>query len=141
MRAAIVRWVLAVVFPSTAKLPGLDTLDVSEGLAEVFAGPPLLRLGLYGAIFAFLISPVLTIGWPLPAPLLSRHRRDQHANAMSNSRWYLLRQSMMMLKTIGGLLWGAHPSVRAKLGFPAYTADPGSFRTSDGTSTARRGGA
>jgi hypothetical protein len=138
MRAAIVRWVLASVFPSTDRLPGLDRLDTRAALAEIFTAPALMRWGLYGSVLVFLLCPVLTIGWPLPAPLLPRRARDRHAYAMATSRLYLLRQAMLMLKTVGGLLWGAHPEVRARLGLAPYDADPGTFRTSDGTATARR---
>lgn len=128
MLRATIRWTLAAVFPSTPSLPGLDRLDTDAALSEVLGGPPLLRLGLYGSVLAFLCCPLLTIGWPLPAPLLPRDTLDRHAAAMAGSRLYLLRQAMLMLKTVGGLLWGAHPEVRAALGLPAYGDDPGTFR-------------
>jgi hypothetical protein len=37
---------------------------------------------------------------------------------------------MLMLKTIGGLVWGAAPEVRQKLAMAAYPADPGTWRQS-----------
>lgn len=131
MLRATVRWTLAAVFPSTDRLPGLDRLDTDATLAEFMAAPAVIRAGLLGSTLAFLLCPLLTIGWPLPAFLLPRDALDRHAAAMSSSRIYLLRQAMLMLKTVGGVLWGGHPEVRAKLGLPLYGPDPGTFRGDD----------
>ena len=128
MLRATIRWTLAAVFPSTERLPGLDRLDTDAALDEFLGAPALVRLGLLGSTLAFLLCPLLTIGWPLPAFLLPRAALDRHAAAMAASRIYLLRQAMLMLKTVGGVLWGGHPEVRACLGLPAYGPDPGTFR-------------
>lgn len=124
----LIRHALVAVFPSTERLPGLDRLNTEAAFVEVMAGPPLLRLGLVGATLVFVLTPLWTVYWPLPSFWLPAAVRERHANALADSRLYLLRQSMLMLKTIGGLLWGGHPQVRAALGLPAYGPDPGSFR-------------
>ena len=124
----LVRHALAAVFPSTERLPGLDRLDTEDALREVLQGPMLIRLGLIASTLLFVCAPIWTVYWPVPSLLLPRSVLERHANALAGSRIYLLRQSMMMLKTIGGLLWGGHPDVRAALGLPANGPDPGSFR-------------
>jgi hypothetical protein len=47
---------------------------------------------------------------------------------MATHRIYLIRMAMTMLKTVGGLIWGAEPQLRAILHMPAYPADPGTYR-------------
>lgn len=128
MRHALLRWTFAAVFPSVPGVPGLDAVDTADALGEILRGPPLLRLGLWASVAVFLFSPLITVGWPLPAPLLPAAVLDRHAHALAGSRWYLLRQAMLMIKTVGGLLWGGHAEVRAALGLPAHGSDPGTFR-------------
>mgnify|MGYP006935356491 CR=1 FL=1 len=122
-------WALAATFPSAEGVPGLDTLDVGDGLRQLRReAAPLFKLGLYGSVLAFIFTPLLTVGWPLPAFLLPRAALDRHAAALSDHRFYVLRQAMLMVKTVGGALWGAHPTVRQHLGLAAYGPDPGTFR-------------
>lgn len=124
----LVRHALAAVFPSTDRLPGLDRLDYAHALDEVMRGPGLIRLGLLASTLLFVCAPIWTVFWPLPSLLLPAEVLERHANNLANSRIYLMRQSMLMLKTIGGLIWGGHPEVRAALGLPDNGPDPGSFR-------------
>ncbi len=122
-------WVLAATFPSSGDLPGLDSLDVRPSLRQLQReAAPVFALGLYGSTVAFLLCPLLTVGWPLPAFLLPRRVLDRHAHAMAGHRFYLVRQAMLMIKTVGAALWGAHPAVRSQLGLAAYEPDPGTFR-------------
>lgn len=122
----VIAWVLAVVLPSAHGLPGLDTLDARPSLRHILSRAPLaFRLGVYGATLVFLCTPVLTLGWPLPAFLLSGRQRDAHADRLAGHRLYLLRQSMLMLKTVAGLVWGGRDEVRSALGLPPQPADPG----------------
>lgn len=124
----LVRHALVAVFPSTERLPGLDRLDCEAALDEVQRGPWLIRLGLIASTLLFVIAPIWTVYWPLPSLLLPRSVLERHANGLAGSRVYLLRQSMLMLKTIGGLIWGGHAEVRTALGLPANGPDPGTFR-------------
>ena len=122
-------WTLAVTFPSAEGVPGLDVLDVGDGLRQLRReAAPLFKIGLYGSVLVFILTPLLTVGWPLPAFLLPRATLDRHAAALSSHRLYLLRQVMLMVKTVGGALWGAHPTVRKHVGLVAYGPDPGTFR-------------
>ncbi len=124
----LVEHALRAVFPSSAGIPGLDRLDFGARLDEVRRGPPMLRLGLYAATVLFVLLPVWTVFTPLPSFWLSPARLELHANRLAGSRIYLLRQIMLLLKTVGGLLWGADPEVRQALGLSPLGPDPGTFR-------------
>lgn len=122
-------WALAATFPSTAHLPGLDRIDTLPFLRQLSRESPLLiRLAMFGSVMVFHLSPLLTIGIPLPAFWLPRARLDRHVMKLATHRIYLLRQTMTMVKTIGGLVWGAHPDVRRALAMTPYQPDPGTWR-------------
>ncbi|MCO4759975.1 MAG: hypothetical protein KC502_00605 [Myxococcales bacterium] len=126
----LLKWVLAALFPSVDGLIGLDSANLSAPLQRLSKEATLtFRLGLYLSAFAFIFSPIVTLGWPLPALWLGRSALDRHARAMAGHRWYLMRQAMLMLKTVGGAIWGADPAVRGQLGYAPYGHDPGTFRS------------
>ncbi len=129
MVARIVAWVLGAIFVSTDTLPGLDELDTAPRVAKMLReAPGSFTFVVYVSTLLFMVSPLITIGLPVPAFVLGRRQLDTHAYRLARHRIYLVRQSMLMLKTVGGLIWGGHPDVRAALDVPAYEADPGTFR-------------
>ena len=124
-------WTFARIFPSTAALPGLDTFDSKPFIRQLHREAPFtIRATLIVSVLLFHLTPLLTLGIPLPAFLLSAKQVDAHAQRLSMSNIYLLRQIMLMLKTIGGLCWGAMPEVRQKLAMPVYPEDSGRWRQS-----------
>ena len=125
----LVAWCLCATFPSTDELVGLDRMEVVPFLRQMDRDTPLImRLALLGSILVFLLSPLLTVGLPLPAPLLGKATLQRHVERLAGHRIYLLRQTMMMVKTVAGLLWGADPQVRRALGMDPYRVDPGTWR-------------
>ena len=133
MLVRIIAWTLAALFPTTGSLPGLDQVDCKPKLTELLATAPHgFTLGLYAATTLFLISPLLTVFWPAPAPLLPQAALDRHADRMANHPIYLMRQAMLLLKTVGGLVWGAHPDVRQALSLAPLPPDPGTWKSGDG---------
>lgn len=124
-------WTFARIFPSTAAIPGLDVIDSKPMIRQLTAEAPItIRVTLWVSVLLFQVTPLLTLGIPLPARWLSDARVDAHAQRLATSNIYLLRQIMLMLKTIGGLCWGAAPDVRQKLTLPLYEADSGRWRQS-----------
>ncbi len=139
MWVALLHDAMRAAFPTTARLPGLDRLDSRPFLRQLLQQAPWpLWFSAVGSALAWQATPLLTIGWPLPAVLLPAPVRDRHANAMATHRWYLVRMAMVMIKTVGGLYWGANPEVRTALGLPTYAADPQTIR--DGTFAAHATG-
>ncbi len=68
-----------------------------------------------GVVAATWVAPVL-IGRVPPLALYRRETRERALAAMS--KWYLLRQLMVVLKTVVALCYGSDPEVRAVIGYP-----------------------
>ena len=120
---------LAATFPGTERLPGLDTIDPRPGVRRLLAEAPMpVRYALYAGVLLYHCGPVITLGLPVLAGWLGPERRDRHAERLATHPIYLVRQAMLLLKSIGGLIWGADARVRAALSMPAYPPDPGTFR-------------
>lgn len=126
----LIRSAICALYPGAPGVPGVAELGLDEFLARYRReAPTLMWLGLVLGAIAFTLSPILTIGWPLPSFWLPREALDRHASRAAGHRWYLLRQLVMIVKMSGGLCWGQHPQVRQLHGVAPYPADPGSWRT------------
>lgn len=127
---ALVCFALAAFFPREGELPGLAELGLEEQVAKLRRESPLLFwTGLVGAALFFQLSPILTVKKPLLAAMLSADELDEHAHRVATLPVYAIRQTIVLLKLTGGVLWGQSPEVRAFLSLPAYGADPGTRRT------------
>lgn len=125
----LIRHAMCALYPRTAELPGMEDTDVRGFLARYKRESTFLMwLGLFAGSLVFAWSPILTVHLPLPSFLLPRALLDKHAMRITSTRFYLLRQSIFLVKLAAGLCWGAHPAVRAKLGMAPYPADPGTWR-------------
>lgn len=126
----LTRSVIAAFYPRVGEVPGVDELGLDEYLAAFQRdAPPLMRIGLLLGAVVFALTPILTIGWPLPSFLLPKEALDRHAYRVATHPSYLLRQITMVPKMIGGMCWGQHPRVRSLHGLAAYSADPGTWRS------------
>jgi hypothetical protein len=126
----LVRFALVAFYPRVDDVPGLAELDLDERLAALRRDSTLLFwVGLVGAAVFFQLSPILTVRWPLPAARLSAEDLDQHALRIATHRSYLVRQVIVLLKLVAGMLWGQSPEIRARLGLAPYPVDPGTRRT------------
>ena len=116
------RVVLDTLLPSGAhaRLPGGLDAGVPEFLDELRrSGPPLYRLGLRaGMASAVWIAPLL-IGRPPPITLYGRETRQRALEALGRSRVYPIRSAFAGLKLAVSLGYGADPSVRRAIGYPA----------------------
>lgn len=126
----LIRHAMKALYPRTDELPGIEDTDVAGFLVRYRRETTgLMWLGLVLGTLAFVGSPIVTVYLPLPSFLLPRSLLDKHAYRVCNSGIYLLRQSLFLLKLAAGLCWGAHPSVRTKLGMEPYPSDPDDWRT------------
>jgi hypothetical protein len=89
----------------------------------------LLRLGVLSGCVLFALSPVLTVGRPVPSFWLSPERLDAHARQVSQSPIYTVRSSIFLIKMIAASFWGRHEGPRRALGLEPYPPDPGTWRT------------
>jgi hypothetical protein len=98
-----------------------EPLDVALSVA-VFLDAYLRRvpfqaaLGLRVVTWAITWLPLLFIGVPLPAHLLSPPARLRYLQRWAGSRVYFLREGFYLLKAIALMGWSEHPAVRARLG-------------------------
>ena len=79
---------------------------------------PALRRGFRFALFtAIWVSPLL-IGRIPPLTRYPRETRERALLALDASRFYVLRQMMLILKTVVCLCYGANREVRDAIGYP-----------------------
>ena len=77
-----------------------------------------MRLGFRGALFvAAWVSPLLILRLP-PLDRLEKEDREKALEALGASRIYVLRQMLLLLKSVVCFSYGAHPEVRKVLGLP-----------------------
>jgi hypothetical protein len=121
---------IAMLYPRTEELPGAEDCDLVPFLRGFCSDAPRpMWIGVVLGAIVFHLAPLFTVYVPLPAFLLPRTLRDRHAQRISTSSLYLVRQSIMLLKLPAGMCWGAHPSVRAKLALPPLPRDPDQWRS------------
>lgn len=101
-----------------ALLPELGTRFDAFYAGFQSAAPAPMRLAFLAACeLAFFVSPLL-IGRLPPLTRLSAADRERALAALGKSRFYLLRQQLLVLKTVAALDYGARPEVRRALGMP-----------------------
>ncbi len=126
----IVRSAMCAMMPPTAHLPGVRETGLDAFLWRLRREcDPVMWLGVIAGSVLFALTPILTLGIPLPAFLLPRRLLDVHAHRIATSRLYHLRQIVFLVKMAAGWCWAAHPDVRAAFALPPYPEDPGTFRT------------
>lgn len=79
---------------------------------------PAMVFGFRAALFASVWVAPLLIGKLPPITRLRRPAREKALEAMGKSRFYLLRQLMLVLKAVCCFCYGADRSVRDALGMP-----------------------
>jgi hypothetical protein len=114
------RAVLETLLPSGAHptLPGVLETGF-EGFYADFekTALPSMRLGFKAAVFfAQWVSPLLIFRLP-PLSRLSPETRERAIEAMGQSRFYLVRQLVLLLKAVTCFGYGADPRVRAAVGY------------------------
>lgn len=125
----LIRSAMCALYPPSADLPGVADTGIDAFLARYKRETSLLLWsGLVLGAVVFTLTPLFTVGIPLPSFLLPRGALERHARRITVSRVYLVRQTVFLVKMVAGLCWGAHPDVRKILNLPPYPADPGTWR-------------
>lgn len=116
------RAVVDALLPSGAHptLPGALEAGFEAFHAEFErTASPRLRWGFKAALWiAAWLSPLL-IGRLPPLSRLEQEARENALEALGRSRFYLLRQALLLLKATVCFGYGANPKVRRALGIPA----------------------
>jgi hypothetical protein len=127
---ALVRSAICALYPRTEALPGAEDCGIDAFLRRFRRETT--RLMWWGVVLGAIVfhtTPIFPVFVPLPAFLLPRSLRDKHASRIVGTRFYLVRQSIFLLKLTAGLCWGAHPEVRRRFALPPLSEDPGTWRT------------
>lgn len=127
----LVKFAMRAMMPRTDKLPGIEDTDLDGFLERLRRdAEPLYWIGLVAGGVVFAITPLVTIGAPLPAFMLAPEQLQRHTDNLLSHPFYVLRQAAYLVRLSAGMCWGADPKVRARFAMGPYPADPGSFRTS-----------
>lgn len=91
-----------------------------------------LRFGFHAALFtAAWVAPLLIAKLP-PISLHDRATRERALSALAGSRFYGLRQMVLVLKAVACFCYGADTAVRDAVGFPLQHDDPRRTRSGGG---------
>ena len=127
----LIAFAMRAMMPRTAQLPGIADTDLNGFLRRMRQdAEPLYWVGLVAGAVLFTLTPLLTLGIPLPAFCLPKKLLEKHANKLLSHPSYMLRQGVFLVRLSAGMCWGADPAVRARFALSPYPPDPGSFRTS-----------
>ncbi len=126
----LVRFALCAFYPRVDDLPGLAELGVDDAIAAIRRdSTPLFWVGVVGAAVFFQLTPLITLKRPVPAVLLGGEDLDRHAHLIATHPSYHVRQIIVLLKLLAGMIWGQSAAIRATIALPPYPADPGTRRT------------
>jgi hypothetical protein len=127
----LIKFAMRAMMPRTDKLPGIEDTDLDGFLRKLRKeSDALYWTGLVLGSFIFAITPLITLGLPVPAFFLSKKLLDKHADKIMSHPAYMIRQGVYLVRLSAGMCWGADPKVRALFEMKPYPSDPGSFRTS-----------
>ena len=124
----LIRSAIAALYPR-ANWPSVEDCDL-DGFLTRFREetPPLIWLGTVMGAVVFHLTPVMTVFLPVPAFVLPKRLLDLHAQRITGTNVYLLRQAIFLVKMAAGFCWGTDPKIRARLALPPLPADPDTWR-------------
>lgn len=126
----LIRHAMCAMMPGGGELPGLGAEEAADYTRRVRAESDWLYfLGLVLGAFVFVITPLITLGLPLPSFMLPAGLLDRHAQRVVAHRSYLIKQAVFLVRLNAGMCWGGLDENRAVLGQTVYPNDPGTFRT------------
>ena len=127
----LIKFAMCAMMPRTEALPGIADTDVDGFLRRLRKETNFLYwAGLVLGAVVFTLTPLITIGVPLPAFALPRKALERHTERVLAHPVYLLRQAAFLIRVSAGLCWGADDNVRARFALTPYPPDPGTFRQS-----------
>jgi hypothetical protein len=116
-------WVLAIlstIYPAHANdrlTLGADDVPLAAFFDDVFArAPGLPLLGIRAATWAITFCPLFVIGRFGLFHRLPTNDRLRVIEGLGHSRFYLVRELPMLIKTIGCLGYGSLPAVQQQIG-------------------------
>lgn len=108
---------LAAMVPPGERHAGLlDTAQI-DAFLPLFcaAAPPLVGNGLRASVWGLTLLPMIWPGFWRPLPLLRVERRDAFLVAADASRFFLLRQMVLVVKLAACMTLCSDPATRGRL--------------------------
>jgi hypothetical protein len=118
---------MGAIFPGSrdAGLADLRGMDLRGFLSQVMSTVPFqAALGLRLAIWIVALAPLLVLGRFTTVVGLDRAAREDLIARLLANRSYALRSLVLILKTIGALLYAGDDAVRARMNAPAPQLHP-----------------
>ncbi|HEY8089042.1 MAG TPA: hypothetical protein VIF09_14385 [Polyangiaceae bacterium] len=122
------RWAeaaMGAIFPGSteAGLRDIRAMDVSGFLRQVMACVPFqAAFGLRAAVWLVALAPLFVLGRLATIAGLGVADRERLVQVLSTSRSYVVRSLVMILKTMGALLYAGDDAVRARMAKPSPPA-------------------
>lgn len=116
------------IFPGSdeAGMQPIDAMDLGPFLSEVTSRVPFqAAMGLRIAIWLAALAPLFVMGRLATIASLPRPDREKVLTTLLASKTYAIRSLVLILKTIGALLFCADANVRARMYARAQTAKSG----------------
>ncbi|HEY1692292.1 MAG TPA: hypothetical protein VGG39_09025 [Polyangiaceae bacterium] len=125
------RWAeaaMGAIFPGSAEdgLRDIRAMDVRGFLRQVMACVPFqAAFGLRAAVWLVALAPLFVLGRLATIAGLAVADREKVVATLLASRSYVVRSLVLILKTMGALLYAGDDAVRARMASPAPAAAPG----------------
>jgi hypothetical protein len=127
----LIKFAMRAMMPRTESLPGIADTDLDGFLRRLRKETlTIYWVGLVLGAVIFTVTPLITVGLPLPAFALPKKLLDRHTERILSYPIYLVRQGVFLIRLSAGLCWGADADVRARFALAPYAPDPGTFRQS-----------
>jgi hypothetical protein len=109
---------MEAIYPGSKEhgLAGIDAMGLRAFLHELMLYLPFrAALGMRVAIWLVAIAPLLVLGRARTIARLAPVDRERVVVALATSRLYVVRSLVLILKTMGALLYGGDATVRARM--------------------------
>jgi hypothetical protein len=123
------RWLLAIfatILPEAEGIPGAARAPLDRFVDDLCAAAPgRLVVGLRLALwFVVWLAPLFTLWWPRRFIGLGQDDRLRVLHALRSSRFYLIRELPVLLKSVACLGHCGLPDVQRAIGLPADAEPP-----------------
>jgi hypothetical protein len=115
---------MGAIFPGSRDegLDGICEMDLRGFLAQVMKTVPLqAAFGLRLAVWIVALAPVFIVGRLATIARLDQKDRERVIATLLANRHYAVRSIVLILKTIGALLFAGNDAVRARMNRPTPT--------------------
>ncbi len=113
---------MQAIFPGSPEdgMAGIGEMGLARFLAEVMQCLPFrAALGMRVAVWLVAMAPLFIVGKWKTIARLAPADRERVVAALSGSRVYVVRSLVLILKTMGALLYGGDAAVRARMMAPS----------------------